>query len=374
MGRMGVAFNAMAKDLAATHVSRDYLDKIINVMFNGLIVLNPYGTIVMANTALLDMLGYESSDLVGRPINFLFVEKRLQEQVLAGTVRNQEWLYLAKNGVTVPVLLSASLMKDKDSGSLGVVCVVQDIRQRKEAEEKLRMFTLELERSNHELEEFAYVASHDLREPLRMVASYVQLLQRRYQDKLDKDASDFIGFAVDGVDRMQKLIDALLMYSRIGRNKKPTRVVNCESALRIALANLQVAIEDARGQVTHDPLPAVIGEEVLFVQLFQNLVGNALKFRGANDAAVHISARDQEREWFFCVQDNGIGIDPQYKDKVFVIFQRLHSRDEYAGTGIGLAVCKKIVEFHGGRIWVESQVGQGAAFYFTIPKKGGGLL
>lgn len=225
----------------------------------------------------------------------------------------------------------------------------------------------ELARSNADLEQFAYVASHDLQEPLRMVASYVQLLEKRYKDKLDADAGEFIGYAVGGVTRMQALINGLLAYSRVGTRGKELSPVNCETVYDLATANLQAAIEAGHADVTHEPLPTVMGDATQLMQLLQNLIGNALKFRREDRVMVHVSAAQREHEWIFSVRDNGIGIAPQHRDRIFGIFQRLHTEEEFPGTGIGLAVCKKIVERHGGRIWVESELGKGATFFFTIP-------
>jgi PAS domain S-box-containing protein len=225
----------------------------------------------------------------------------------------------------------------------------------------------ELAKSNTELQHFAYIASHDLQEPLRMVASYVQLLARRYKGKLDGDANEFIAFAVDGAARMQALINALLAYSRIGTKGKPFEPSHCEKIFESALKNLKVAIEESRARVTHDALPTVMGDDIQLTQLFQNLIGNAIKFRGNKPPSVHVSAERNGNEWFFSFRDDGIGIDPQYSERIFVIFQRLHSKEEYPGTGIGLALCKKIVERHGGRIWVESEPGNGATFRFSLP-------
>jgi light-regulated signal transduction histidine kinase (bacteriophytochrome) len=224
-----------------------------------------------------------------------------------------------------------------------------------------------LERSNRELELFAYVASHDLQEPLRMVASYTQLLARRYKDKLDADAQEFTAFAVDGAIRMQKLINDLLMYSRVGTKGKPFEPIEGEEILRAVLSNLKIAIQESGAIVSHDPLPTIHGDPVQLIQVFQNLIGNAIKFRGSAPPRVHVGVEKKERQWTFSVRDNGIGIDRQYFDRIFVIFQRLHTREEYPGTGIGLAVCKKIVERHGGRIWVESESGKGTTFFLTIP-------
>ena len=251
----------------------------------------------------------------------------------------------------------------------GIVVNLRDITDRKQAEEDLSRAMAELSRSNAELEQFAYVASHDLQEPLRMISSYVQLLARRYKDSLDEDAHEFIAYAVDGARRMQGLINDLLTYSRVGTRGKPFEPTDCEEVLEQALANLQIAIEESGATVTHDPLPTVMADGGQLVQLLQNLVGNAVKFRGEEPPRVHVGVEEKADAWVFSVRDNGIGIDPASCERIFLIFQRLHGRGEYPGTGIGLAVCKKIVERHGGRIWVESQPGQGATFFFTLPKQ-----
>jgi len=233
--------------------------------------------------------------------------------------------------------------------------------------EALREKVDELNRSNEELGQFAYIASHDLQEPLRMVASYTQLLSKRYKGKLDSDADEFIAFAVDGANRMQSLIQDLLAYSRVGTKGKDLRETSSEDALQLSLLNLRGAIEDSGALVTHDPLPAVLADESQLVQLFQNLVGNAIKYKSPDVPKIHVSAtRNGGNKWTFSVRDNGLGIDPQYFDRIFVMFQRLHKREEYAGTGIGLAICKKIVERHGGSIAVESQLGQGSIFRFVL--------
>ena len=235
-----------------------------------------------------------------------------------------------------------------------------------EARQKLEESVAELGRSNADLQQFAYVASHDLQEPLRMVSSYTQLIARRYKGKLDADADEFIAFAVDGANRMQRLILDLLAYSRVntaGRQFEPTAM---ETVLKAALNNLTNAVKESQAIITHDPLPAVMGDDKQLAQLFQNLLSNAVKFGGAQPPRIHISAKQTDGEWLFSVRDHGIGLDPQYADRIFVIFQRLHTREEYPGTGIGLAICKKIVERHGGRMWVESELGKGATLYFTL--------
>lgn len=236
--------------------------------------------------------------------------------------------------------------------------------------DELAQLAHDLERSNAELKKFAYVASHDLQEPLNQVANYVQLLAMRYEHELDIDAKEFINFAVDGVSLMQTLIDDVLAYSKVDTQAIAFQLTEVEIALERALSNLRQRVIETKAIITHDPLPTVMAGSTQLMQLFQNLIANAIKFRSNQPPQIHISAERLEDEWLFSVKDNGIGIDPQFSDRIFVIFQRLHTRDEYQGTGMGLAICKKIIECHRGRIWVESQLGEGATFYFTIPVGG----
>ncbi len=245
--------------------------------------------------------------------------------------------------------------------------LVRDNRDLALSRKALEESIAELARSNADLQQFAYVASHDLKEPLRMVASYTQLLARRYKGKLDSDADEFIRYAVDGANRMQWLINDLLAYSRVTVQDKVFEEVDCNSVLEEVLSDIRVAVEESRAVVTRDPLPTVMADRVQLGQLFQNLIGNAIKFHGKEPPQVHVSAERRPTEWLFSVRDNGVGLDPEYAERIFVIFQRLHNREEYPGTGIGLAICKKIVERHGGRIWVVSQTGRGATFHFTLP-------
>jgi light-regulated signal transduction histidine kinase (bacteriophytochrome) len=242
-----------------------------------------------------------------------------------------------------------------------------ELDERRRAELKLAQYTAELTRSNAELEQFAYVASHDLQEPLRMVASFTQLLAKRYKGRLDQDADEFIGFAVDGAMRMQQLINDLLAYSRVGTRGKPLVPTDLNEVLGHAQVNLHEAIKESCALVTHDPLPMVKGDEVQLIQLFQNLLANGIKFRGQEPPRVHVSAEPRGGDWLLAVRDNGIGIPPEHRERIFAVFQRLHHRSEYPGTGIGLALCKKIVERHGGRIWVDSTPDGGSTFYFNIP-------
>jgi light-regulated signal transduction histidine kinase (bacteriophytochrome) len=225
-----------------------------------------------------------------------------------------------------------------------------------------------LKTSNKELEQFAYVASHDLQEPLRMVASFSQLLERRYKDQIDEDADDYIEFIVEGANRMKKLIDDLLAFSRLNTEAKEFKLTDTNSALDDVLVNLNPTIMENNAQITHDPLPIIKVDSSQIRQLFQNLITNAIKFHGDEPPKIHISAEETGKEWLFSVSDNGIGIDSNHLEKIFNVFNRLHTREEYEGTGIGLAICKRIVERHGGKIWVESEPGKGSTFYFTLSK------
>jgi light-regulated signal transduction histidine kinase (bacteriophytochrome) len=247
------------------------------------------------------------------------------------------------------------------------VALAREVAERRRAEGEIRRHAAELARSNAELEQFAYVASHDLQEPLRMVTSYVQLLERRYRSRLDPDADEFIGYAVEGATRMKALINDLLAYSRVGTRGRDPVPVPLDAALDDAPLNLSVALREAGGEVTGDPLPVVRGDPGQLTQLLQNLVGNALKFRGEAPARVHLTAHRDGALWEVAVADHGIGIDPAHAERIFGVFQRLHPRARHPGNGIGLAVCKKIVERHGGRVWVESASGAGATFRFTLP-------
>ena len=249
-----------------------------------------------------------------------------------------------------------------------ILLAIEDITERRRAEDRLRGALTELERSNRDLEQFASVASHDLQEPLRMVASYTQLLAERYAGQFDDKARKYIAYAVEGAIRMQQLVNDLLAYSRVSTRGYPLKTTDSHAILGEAIRNLAAAIEESKAIITNNELPIVRADASQLVQVFQNLLANAIKFRGEACPHIHVSARDEGCEWVFSVRDNGIGIERQYADRIFVIFQRLHTRQEYPGTGIGLALCKRIVERHGGKIWFESEVGKSSTFFFTIPK------
>jgi PAS domain S-box-containing protein len=342
----------------------------------GYFELDLAGNLTFVNDEACSRLGYPREELIGMNYRQYYADPEAAKQIFqvynelyrtGEPIRGLDREVIRKNGTKLIHELSVSLIRDSEGKPIGFRGTSRDITERKQAEEALKEKTEELARSNRDLEQFAYVASHDLQEPLRMVTSYVQLLARRYKGKLDSDADEFIAFAENGAIRMWRLINDLLTYSRVGAWGKEFEPIDCETVLDQSLNNLKVAIEENGAVVTHDPLPTVMADNPQLVQLFQNLIGNAIKFRGKEPPRIHASAGRNGSGWIFSVRDNGIGIAPEYAERIFVIFQRLHGREEYPGTGIGLAICQKIVERHGGRIWVESEVGRGATFYFTLP-------
>jgi PAS domain S-box-containing protein len=347
----------------------DELHRFFELSLDMLCIAGTDGYFKRINAAWEKTLGYPKAELLAEPyLSFVHPEDReatvLEAQKL-NHGRDTIWFenrYRCRDGSFKWLLWRATV----PSGENLIYAAARDITEHKAADESLARTARELKRSNEELEQFASVASHDLQEPLRMVTSYLDLLQRRYRDRLDADANTFIGFAVDGATRMRALIEDLLAYSRVGNRAKPFQPTDFEKVLADVLQSLKVAIEETGAWVTHDPLPTLVADPIQIAQLFQNLIANAVKFRGKTPPRIHLGARPAGRDWEFSVCDNGIGIDPKSFDRLFTIFRRLHARGEYPGTGIGLAVCKKIVQRHGGTIWIESEIGKGSTFRFTI--------
>jgi PAS domain S-box-containing protein len=350
-----------------------------------IIYINPAGAELAGYTSIDQVIG-QSLEHFYQPDDFTRIKNQAVSAALGKGIWRGETFLKRTDNKLIPVDQTIFVICDDHGQPQTVATIVTDITERRRAEEALQKAnenlearvtertealvtqTRELERSNNELEQFAYVASHDLQEPLRMITSYVQLLSRRYQDKLDDEANDFIEYAVDGATRMRQLINDLLAYSRVGTRGKPFKSTNSTTIAKRVIHNLEPAIVESGAAITYNQLPVITADELQLEQLFQNLLSNAIKFRGQESPQIHISAtQNQANTWEFSVQDNGIGIDQEYAERIFVIFQRLHSRENYSGTGIGLAICKKIVERHNGQIWFESQPGKGATFYFTIP-------
>lgn len=339
------------------------------------------GRIALWNPAAERIFGYSAEEAVGMSIEALIPEPyrpRHREAIARYTETGEpgailgahaavELPALRKSGEEIVVELSLNAIDGPPPGRF-VLGLIRDVTERRWAQKAAERNAAELARSNADLEQFAYVASHDLQEPLRMIVSYLQLLERRYRGRLDADADDFIHYAVDGAKRMQTLINDLLTYSRAGRRKREFAPVDMGAVFDRAVANLRAAVEESEAVVTRDAdLPLVMGDAGQLGQLLQNLVANAIKFRGPEPPRVHLAVERREHEWVFSLSDNGIGISPEFFERIFVIFQRLHSHQRYPGTGIGLAICKRIVERHGGKLWVESQPDRGSTFHFTLP-------
>ena len=403
-GEIGTAFNQMAEALSGRiadlneaqerlRIAHDELeerveqrtaelrlrDRAIAAVVSGVIVTDPTqpdNPIVDANPAFERITGYSRAEVVGRNCRFLQGSEtdhdgiqEIRESIHQGRECQAVLRNYRKDGTPFWNEVKITPVRDEAGRLIHFVGVLTDVTGRVEAQKALDRVLAELHRSNQELEQFAYMVSHDLQEPLRMVASYTQLLEHRYKDRLDADARDFIGYAVDGAKRMQGFIQDLLQYSRVGTQGRPFERLDVGTVLRHALDNLRFAIEEKKATVICGAMPQLDADPVQLGQLFQNLVGNALKFAGRDALRIEITSTPRDGEWEFVVADNGIGIAPEDFERIFVIFQRLHTRQEFEGTGIGLAICKRIVERHRGRIWVESEPGRGAAFHFTIPER-----
>ncbi len=359
----------------ADHEMLRLLAQVFQSNIEGVIITDIRRQILHVNNKVAAIAGYRNEDLIGQPITLLLPAQEREtfishwQDIKQGEPWQGESLLQHSQGNLFHAWINISGVKDETGSVTHFIVEFSDISAYRKAQEALSQRTEELARSNKELEQFAYVASHDLQEPLRMVASFTQLLSRRYRGKLDADADEFIHYAVDGATRMQTLINDLLSFSRIGSSKKPFTAVNLATVLQRALANLRLAIEECEAKITYDDLPTIDGDLTQLTQLFQNLIGNAVKFRGELPPEIQINVSDTDKYWLFEVRDNGIGIAPEFFDRIFVIFQRLHNKEDYPGTGIGLSICKKIVERHKGQIEVKSERGLGTAFIVTLPKQ-----
>ena len=379
-----VTYDAAGTATGTVIISRDVTDRLAaEERFQLLAQHSPIGIYIAqdreiryVNPRFEALTGYTAAELVGiDPMQLVVPEDRqlVHDNAIAMLKgeRQNEYEYRIHNKAGDIRWIMENLVSIDYQDRRAALGNYIDITERKLAEEVQKKTLHELARSNEELGQFAYVASHDLQEPLRMVASFTQLLGRRYKGKLDDDADEFIRYAVEGVQRMQSLIQDLLEYSRVGTRGEPFTPVDCDVLVRRAVSNLAHRIEECGAEVIQGELPTVMADASQMDQLFQNLIGNAIKYRGEAAPVVRVEAADDGTDWHFTVSDNGIGIDPAYADRIFVIFQRLHGKEQFEGTGIGLSICKKIIERHGGHIWVESEPGDGSTFHFTLPKHGG---
>ena len=363
---------------ALQQIEQRFSSMLENVRDYAIIFLDLDGRIASWNKGAERIKGYRAEEIVGQHFSRFYPpadiangkpERELQVVTAEGRFEDEDWR-VRKDGSRFWANVVISALRDAGGKVNGFVKITRDLTARKQAEDEIKRHADDLKRSNQELEYFAYVASHDLQEPLRTVSGFSQLLARRYKGKLDTDADEFITFVVDGATRMQTLINDLLAFSRIGTRGDPPAPVDWGKIFQAAKKNLEVAIAESGAVITNDPLPKVVADQTQLTQLLQNLFSNAIKFRRWEEVPrIHVSAVRQNGAWQFSVRDNGIGIAPQYFDRIFIIFQRLHGREEYSGTGIGLAICKKIVERHDGRMWVESEPGIGSTFHFTIPNE-----
>jgi PAS domain S-box-containing protein len=374
--REGLMILAAVTDITERKLADDRFRLVVEASPSGMIMTDPAGKIVLVNSETERLLGYTRDELIGKPIEMLVPPRILGEHVRFRTAfhrhpearsmgSGRDLHIMRKDGTELPVEIGLNPIHTRD-GTM-VLSAIIDISERNKAMQSLAEQREELQRSNADLEQFAYVASHDLREPLRMVATYSELLAERYKGKLDERADEYIRYTIDGAKRMQQLVKDLLAYSRVSSQAVTPAIIESEAVVRNALDRLRAVIEETRAEIVCDRLPAIRADETQLGQVFQNLIGNALKFRAEQPPRIHIAAERRNGTCEFRVEDNGIGLDKQYEARVFQMFQRLHERGRYEGNGIGLAIAKKIVERHGGRIWFESEIHKGTTFHFTMP-------
>jgi PAS domain S-box-containing protein len=372
----GLLATAAIRDITDRKNAEAKFQQLLESAPDAIVGIGPNGRIVLVNAQTEKLFGYARDELIGQAVEKL-VPRRYHGA--HGDHRSGYFhdprtrpmgagldLYgLRSDGSEFPAEISLSSIETEDG--LLATAAIRDITDRKNAERDLARHAAELQRSNVELSQYAYVASHDLQEPLRMVVTYTDRLTEHLDGRLDERSEAWANYVVEGASRMQSLIEGLLEFSRVRPEEAEFTDVDCEVVLRRTLANLQAAVQESAATVTHDPLPTISADPLQLLQLFQNLIGNALKFRGDDAPVIHIGCAPDSVGWHFTVSDNGIGIDAADADRIFVLFQRLHSKDEYSGAGIGLALCKKIVDAHGGRMWVDSERGAGATFHWRLP-------
>jgi PAS domain S-box-containing protein len=382
----GILVTAAIRDISVRQKAENHLRQmegryrgLLEAAPDAIVVVDAAGQIVLLNLQAEKKFGYLRDELVGQRITGIIPQGFAERLVADGTRSAADALAQQigtglqlsgrrKDGSEFPIEIMLSPLESPEG--ILVTAAIRDISVRQKAEDNLERTVGELKRSNNELEQFAYAASHDLQEPLRMVASFTELLAKRYKGRLDSDADDFIKYAVDGATRMRGLIQDLLTYSRAGVSTTAAVEISSERALGEALANLRTSVEESGAVVTHGAMPVVTMHAAQLTQIFQNLIGNAIKYRGAEAPRIHISSSRIGKDWNFAVRDNGVGIAPEYFDRIFVLFQRLHGSELVKGSGIGLAVCKKVLERLGGNIWVESQSTVGSTFHFAFPASG----
>jgi PAS domain S-box-containing protein len=354
--------------------SADLIVSIVLTSDDAIFTVDVGGQIRFWNRGATDLFGYTPAEVIGQTINILApgnADGALDELVTRASngehIAHLETTMRAKSGSFIPVSIRVSPLRDGSGEVAGASAIVRDAIARNKEDLVLRRHSAELERTNSELEEFAQVISHDLLEPIRTMKGFADLLEKDARPVLDDKTFAFLDRIIEGANRMQDLVTDLLEYARSGTQQMPTDIVNCEEVLDSSLADLEAAIKEGNVVVSHDELPVVRGDRVWLTELFENLVGNAMKFRGADVPVIHVGAESRGTDWCLSVRDNGIGIDPRFAARIFEPFRRLHTRDEFPGSGMGLAICRKIVERHGGRIWVESEPGKGSTFFFTLP-------
>jgi PAS domain S-box-containing protein len=370
-GNIGVVITSRGEDEDRLRLQGRMLDSVVDAV----VTADPAGRVIYLNQAGRKMLGWRPAEVIGRDIVEVVSPQifgtddaaRVKAQAVDGRTRTGEFIVQNRDGRSIPVFASKAPVFDAQGNLTAIVCALRDISERKQAEDDLKAYAANLKRSNEDLERFAYVASHDLQEPLRMVILFSQLLEQKYKERLDTDADEYIQYIVDGGKRMRDLVNDLLDYARVTSKGNAFEPTDMNEVVQEALRNLAVSIQESSATVDSGVLPTVMADRPQMILVLQNLLSNAIKFRKGPGPGILIGAELQGRKWVFAVRDDGIGIDPEFHDRIFEIFQRLHARTEYTGTGVGLTICKRIIERHGGRIWVESEPGKGSTFFFTIP-------